>query len=379
MSMCAIPESPTTMDTPRLNKIVVLIVALVISAIFLSMIRQFLLTILLAGIFAGLEIPLFNRFERWTGGRKNLSASLTVLSLLAIVFLPLFGLLGIVAGQAVSLSRTAVPWIREQLKDPSGFHGLFTKLPFYRDVESYSDVILQKAGEFLGKLGTSLFSGLSSFTYTAFYDLFLSFIFLYTLFFFLKDGRHMLARIQYYLPLNEIDQQRLLGKFLSVTRATLKGTLVVGVVQGSLAGIAFRVAGIDSAVFWGTLMAVLSIVPVLGPPLVWIPAVIFLAATGQYVQAAGLLLFCSIVVGQIDNILRPILVGRDTQMHELLIFFGTLGGIGVFGIFGFIIGPVIAALFVTVWEIYGETFRENLAGIRHSQTSDSDADKTGKG
>ena len=356
------------MNTPRLNKIVVLIAVLLISALFLSMIRQFLLTILLAGIFAGLEIPLFQRFQKLFRGRGNLSATMTLFTFFLIVFLPITGLLIVVATQAISLSKTAIPLIREQLRSPEGLHGLFTRLPLYHDLEAYSDLILQKTGEFLGQFGTELFNSFSAFTYSAAYDLFLFFVFCYSMFFFLKDGHAVMERITYYLPLNQSDQKRLLDRFLSVTRATLKGTLVIAVVQGTLAGVAFHVAGISSSVFWGTLMAVLSIMPLIGSPIIWFPAVIVLATSGEYLQATALFLFCSLIVGQVDNILRPILVGRDTQMHALFIFFGTLGGIGMFGVFGIIIGPVIAALFVTVWEIYGETFSDTLADIRMGTT-----------
>jgi predicted PurR-regulated permease PerM len=367
------------MNTPRINKIVVLVAALLISALFLAMIRQFLLTILLAGIFAGLEIPLFNRFQKVMGGRRSLSAGMTLLSFLLVVFLPLAGLLIVVAAQALSLSITAIPLIREQLRSQEQFHGLFAKLPYYHDLEAYSDLILQKAGEILGRMGSALFESFSAFTYTAVYDIFLFFIFCYTMFFLLKDGQAFLERLQYYLPLNQNDQKRLLGKFLSVTRATLKGSLVIGISQGTLAGIAFQVAGIDNAVFWGTIMAMLSFLPLIGSALIWIPAIVFLAVSGQYMQAIGLLLFCSIIVGQIDNIFRPILVGRDTQMHELFIFFGTLGGIGMFGIFGIIVGPVVAALFVTVWDIYGETFRETLLDMRQDASGSERGDGEGSG
>jgi predicted PurR-regulated permease PerM len=214
-----------------------------------------------------------------------------------------------------------------------------------------------------------LFNTISTFTYSAVSDLFLFFLFLYTMFFFIRDGKQLLAHFLSYLPLRQTDQNRLLDKFISVTRATIKGTMVVGAVQGSLAGLALHFAGIDSALFWGTIMSLFSILPVLGSALVWVPAVIYLAATGQYPQAIGVLLFCSIVVGQIDNILRPMLIGRDTQMPELLIFFGTLGGISLFGVFGFILGPIVAALFMTIWEMYGETFKEYLSEIKSDKPS----------
>jgi predicted PurR-regulated permease PerM len=130
-----------------------------------------------------------------------------------------------------------------------------------------------------------------------------------------------------------------------------------------LAGAAFAVVGIHSAVFWGTIMAVLSFVPGIGTALVWVPAAIILAATGQPARGIGLGVFCAVVVGSIDNLLRPILVGRDTQMHELMILFGTLGGIIMFGVVGIIIGPIVAALFVTVWEIYGVAFKDVLPTV----------------
>jgi predicted PurR-regulated permease PerM len=169
--------------------------------------------------------------------------------------------------------------------------------------------------------------------------------------------------------LHDQDEQRMLDKFTSVTRATLKGTAVIGILQGGLAGMAFWVAGIPSAVFWGTIMAVLSIIPGIGTALVWGPAVIILAAGGNYLKAGGLGLFCALVVGSIDNLLRPVLVGKDTQMHELMIFFGTLGGIIMFGIMGIFIGPIVAALFVTIWEIYGVAFKDILPQVGSVQST----------
>lgn len=357
------------MNSIKANRIILLLFVLFISAIFFAMIRYFLLAIFLAAIFSALAMPVFNRFESWFRGRKSLSASMTMLTLLLMVFFPLAALLGIVAAQAVSISRITLPWIRQQFQEPAAFNQQLSSLPYYSELELYRDEILLKAGELADRTGSMLFNTISSFTHSAVNDLFLLFIFLYTMFFFLRDGKQFLKIILSYLPLTESDQHRLLDRFLSVTRATIKGTMVVGIVQGSLAALALHFAGIESALFWGAMMAVFSVLPVLGPPLIWVPAVIYLAATGQYPQALGVFLFCSIVVGQIDNILRPILIGRDTRMPELLIFFGTLGGIGLFGVFGFILGPIVAALFMTVWEMYGETFSENLMEIRGEKTA----------
>ena len=196
------------------------------------------------------------------------------------------------------------------------------------------------------------------------------------MFFFLIEGDKLLEKILYYLPLQDKDERRMLDKFSSVTRATLKGTAVIGILQGGLAGTAFWLAGIPSAGFWGTIMTVLSIIPGIGSALIWLPAVIILAASGHFATAIGLFVFCGLIVGSLDNFLRPRLVGKDTEMHELLIFFGTLGGIALFGILGFIIGPIIAALFVTVWEIYGNVFKDILPEV--GKVIPDLTDKTGK-
>jgi len=193
------------------------------------------------------------------------------------------------------------------------------------------------------------------------------FIFLYAMFFFLIDGEALLRKIMYYMPLSKMDESRMMDKFVSVTRATIKGTLVIGVIQGTAAGIGFWVCGISGAVFWGSMMVVLSVIPGIGTALVWVPAAVYLAAVGKWTAAIGLAVYCGLIVGSVDNILRPRLVGKDTKMHELMILLGTLGGIYLFGIAGFIVGPIIAALFVTVWEIYGKAFNYALTD-RPAQT-----------
>lgn len=353
------------MQKTLLNNIILLIFVLLISAIFVSMVYNFLMVILIAAIFSGLAMPLYRRFEALFRGRKSLSSAMTILTIALILIFPLLALLGIVAAQAIKVSRSVGPWIEERLEEPTAFHDIVSALPYSETISEYSDEILQRVGELVGKMSTFLFENLSSFTLSTVHTLFMMFVFFYTMFFFLKDGRDLLRKILYYLPLSERDQSRMLEKFTSVTGATIRGTFVIGIIQGSLAGAALMVAGIDSAVFWGAVMTVLSIIPVIGSGLVWGPAVIYLYATGEYVAATGLLLFCGLLVSSIDNILRPTLVGRDTKMHELLIFFGTFGGISLFGIAGFIVGPVIAALFITVWEIYGETFQEYLNALKN--------------
>ena len=353
------------MNKEAINKWVLLLLVLFISALFLSMIRQFLMAIFLAGIFSALSYPLYRRFERWFGGRRSLASIATLVLIVFVIIIPLGALMGIVTAEAIKVGEAVTPWVAQRLSQPDEITEALKSLPFYDRIEPYRNLILTKAGQLVGHISGFLINRLRSVTLGTVNFIFMLFIMLYTMFFFFMDGDKLINKILYYLPLEDQDERRMLNKFTSVTRATLKGTAVIGILQGTLAGIAFAVAGIDSAVFWGTIMAVLSFIPGIGTALVWGPAVIILAATGHLAKAIGLGVFCAAVVGSIDNLLRPILVGRDTQMHELMILFGTLGGIIMFGVVGIIIGPIIAALFVTIWDIYGLAFQDVLPPVRN--------------
>lgn len=350
------------MSQENFNKAFVVLLLLFITSVFLAMIWPFLMTIIMAGIFSALARPLYRRLERWCGGRRSLAAAVTLILIVFVVLLPLAGLIGAVTAEAIKVGETVKPWVQKQLAQPAAFSDWLEKVPFYERLLPYKETILQKAGELVGRISSFLINSLSSVTVMTAQLIFMLFIFLYTMFFFLVDGDRILNRMLYYLPLKPEDEERMLGRFTSVTRATLKGVAVVGILQGVLTGCAFAVIGIPSAIFWGTITAVMSLVPGIGTAIVWLPASIILAMGGHYGQAIGLLVFCSLAVAGLDNFLRPRLVGQDTRMHELLILFGTLGGILMFGPAGIIIGPIVAALVVTVWEIYAVAFKESLPG-----------------
>ena len=352
------------MKQDSVNKLVLLLLLLFITALFLAMIRQFLMAIFLAGIFSALATPLYRWLRDRFGGRRALASLVTLLLIIVLVLLPLSGLLGIVTAQAIKVGESVRPWVQKQLSEPVAFSELLQKIPFYEQIYPYRETIFKKAGELVGHISTFLIDNLRSFMGGTANFLFMFFIWIYTMFFFLMDGKYLLQKILYYLPLEDQEEQRMLAKFTEVTRATLKGTAVIGILQGGLAGLAFAVVGIEAAAFWGTIMAVLSIIPGIGSALVWLPAAIVLIAGGHYTKGIGLAVFCGVIVGSVDNFVRPRLVGKDTEMHDLLILFGTLGGIIMFGIVGIIIGPIIAALFTTIWEIYGEVFKEYLPKVQ---------------
>ena len=340
-----------------------------ISALFFSMIQQFLMVIFLAGLFSALARPVFRRFNIIYKGHRHLASATTLVLMIFVVMIPLLSLIGIVVAQAVDVGQSITPWIKQTLSEPGQISSYLEHLPFFDQLEPYRETILKRAGELVGYVSKWIAGGLSSATFGTVYFVFLSFVFLYTMYFFQMDGDKLMNKILYYLPLDSADESVMLEKFTSVTRATLKGTLLIGILQGGLAGTAFAVAGIDNAAFWATVMAVLSIIPSVGSAMIWIPAAIFLMLQGSVAGGIGLVIFCGLVVGSLDNLLRPILVGKDTKMHELMIFFGTLGGIMMFGITGIFIGPLIASLFITIWELYGIAFSDYLPEVYRRKAS----------
>ena len=360
------------MSRDHFAKMVLLLVVLAISALFFSMIRSFLMAIFLGGLFSALARPLYLRIVRWFGGRPSLASLTTLLVIICFILLPLIALMGVVTAQAIRVGNSIKPWVQQQIAHPDLFFSTLQTLPFYDQVLPYRETLLQKAGELVGGASGFLINSLSSATIGTMNAVFSTFVILYTMYFFFMDGDRLMEKILYYLPLEDSQERRMLERFTSVARATLKGTAVIGILQGGLAGAAFAVAGIPSAVFWGVIMVVLSVIPGIGTALVWVPAAILLGAAGHMAKAVALAAFCAVVVGGMDNMLRPILVGKDTQMHELMIFFGTLGGILMFGMVGFIIGPIIAALFITVWDIYGTAFADFLPATGSGDPTETD-------
>jgi len=349
------------MKENRFRQAFLLLLVTAITVAFVAMIRVFLLTILLAAIFTGLSYPVYQWVLRRLGGRAPLAAIATLLLLLVLVLAPVLTVLAAGANEALRMTETIRPRLQRIVDHPGEFENGLRRIPGYDRIEPYRAQILNKAGELVGSTSAFLFGALSATTRATALFVFQSVVLLYTMFFFLMGGPGLLRTFMGYLPLTEFDKQRMLGKFVSVTRATLKGTILIGAAQGILGGLAFWAVGLDGAIFWGTVMTVLSIIPGVGGALIWVPAVIILLSIGDIWRGIGLALFCALVVGSVDNLLRPMLVGKDIKMHELLIFFSTLGGLMLFGVTGFILGPILAALFVTAWEMFGTAFRSALA------------------
>ncbi len=349
-----------TADT-SFRKAFLLFLVVGMTLVMVVILKAFLMTIVAAAVLAGLLRPVYVRLLTLLRGHALAASTATLLLTLVVVIGPLIGIGGLVIGQAAGITENVQPIVEMSINSPLYLDQRLQRLPGYeRYVRPYRKQILTKAGEVVNSAGGFLISSLSSGTLST-VSLILNFLIaLYAMFFFLIDGPKMMREILNHLPLRAEEKMLLTTRFLSITRATVKGTLVIGVIQGTLSGLAFWVAGIQNVAFWTVLMIVLSIIPLIGGALIWVPACIVLLATGHVGTAIGLALFCSLVVGSVDNLLRPWLVGRDTRLHDLIILFSTLGGLLVIGPLGFIIGPVLAGLFVTSWQIFGTAYREQL-------------------
>jgi predicted PurR-regulated permease PerM len=363
------------------NAFVLLLVA-AISLLVLAIAWPFIKPLLLGVMLAGLSHPLYRWLTRCFRGRKSLASFSTLLIRLVLVVGPIGAFVGIVIGQALEVSEKAIPWAREHFGASSGFNvhdWLVTRFPVLGGYIPQQDVIIdnmslaaKSAGGFLVAAASRMTAGTAAFLLDAF-------VMLYAMFFFLRDGESILQRVFYYIPLSHDDEERMLERFTSVTRATIKGTLIIGVVQGTLAGLALWAGGIAGAAFWGTIMVILSVIPGIGSALVWVPAVIYLYATGHTLAATLVAAWCAAVVGTIDNVLRPMLVGKDAKMPDLLILIGTLGGLFLFGPIGFIAGPIVFGLFITIWHIYGEAFRDILPPVKQLRHREREASVPGVG
>ncbi|HUF75164.1 MAG TPA: AI-2E family transporter, partial [Longimicrobiales bacterium] len=315
------------MTAPRLQKGFLLLVVIGITVLLLVMIRGFLVSVILAGVFAAMSRPVYLTLQRWLGGRQAAAAGLTVLLLLTLIVVPVAAFLALVVTQAIEVADIAVEWIQDQ----SGRFGELTArlqgLPMVGQFIPDQEALTARAGDFVGRAGTFVVNNARAVTSGTVNAVLQLFVMLYALYFFVKDGPRIMSRILYFTPLEEDDERKLIAQFVSVTRATIKGSILIGLLQGALAGAAFFYLDLPGAAFWSTVMAVLSVIPVLGSGIVWAPAAVILMLTGRVVAGIGLAVWGLVVVGLVDNFLRPRLVGRDTKMHDLLVLLSTFGGL----------------------------------------------------
>jgi predicted PurR-regulated permease PerM len=332
-----------------------------------------------AVILAIIFFPVHKRLERLLGGRRSIAALLTVLMCICLVIVPAMIILGSLIQEGTSLYQRISSneidlngyLVRIQNVLPAFIDNWLNslKLGGFSELRANISSGIVQAGRSVG--GSLLSLGQNTLQF------FISFgIMLYLLFFLFRDGADLSGKIRHAIPLSDDYTRQFLDKFSAVVRATVKGNIIIAIIQGTIGGVAFWTLGVEAALLWGVTMTFLSMLPAIGAALVWAPAAIWLVLTGAWLKAAILVLIGIFVIGLIDNLLRPPLVGKGTRLPDYVVLISTVGGISLFGINGFVIGPLIAALFIAAWSLFAEqqnaerskpkVLNENSPATRHS-------------
>lgn len=351
-------NNPAENAVPYLEHRALLLLLAVVSFALGWILLPFYGTLLWSAIIALLFAPLHRRLLLRLRHRRTLAALLTILTAVVMVVVP-FALLSVtLAHEAANLyariqsgESNPVPYLR----------GLFDALPGWAaallerfglvDFDTLQRRLSARLEKGSGFIATQAFSlGQNTFEFAA--SLLIT---PYLAFFLIRDGDRIVHAMRRALPLTPAHKQELLNKFGTVIRATVRGNLVVAVIQGALGGLALWFFGVSGALLWAVVMAFLSLLPAIGAALVWLPVAIWFVVTGAIWQGIALAAWGILVIGLVDNVLRPMLVGKSTLMPDYVVMITTLGGLVVFGVNGFVLGPVIAAMFFAVWHLYMTT------------------------
>ena len=346
------------MNSPGLQRAVFLLLLAVVTVAFFWVLTPFFGAVFWAVIMALLFNTTFQALLRRLSGRRNLAALLTLLFIMVIVVLPMV-LLSTAAANEIStlVARVSAGDINFRAYAQQVLAALprwMTELMARFDLIDIQSVV-EKFSDGLLKSGQAITSQALSIGQNALVFVVNLTVMLYLLFFFLRDGRALAGLIRRSTPMSEEQTQALLGKFATVVRATVKGNFLVAALQGSLGGLAFWVLGIGAPVLWAVLMAFLSLLPAVGSGLVWVPVALYLLANGSVGASLALCIWGVLVMGLVDNFLRPMLVGKDTRLPDYVVLITTLGGMAALGINGFVLGPTLAAMFAVVWKLQVST------------------------
>ena len=328
-----------------------------ITLVFLWMLRPYVYAVFWAAVIATMFYPLRSRILKVLRGHKTLAVSLTMLLIVLIFLIPLAGVVSLIVQQAFSLYDT---YGNQETIDQAGLYlQNYLDHPWIKSVLGEDFDIVKKLEGWSASISSFLYQYIASWGQNTLRVVIQFFIMMYALYYFLKDGEGILRKLMYLLPLGDRYEKILFERFVSTARATLKGTIVIGIVQGVIGAAAFLITGVPAAAFWGLIMIILSIIPAVGAFVILLPAAILMLVLGNIWQAV-VILIALVASSLIDNFLRGPLVGKDAQMHPLFIFFATLGGLLAFGISGVVIGPVLAAFLLSIWGIYEHKYKVEL-------------------
>ncbi|HEX2490238.1 MAG TPA: AI-2E family transporter [Blastocatellia bacterium] len=328
------------------------LLALAVAALYVCwlMLLPFVNVLAWASVLAVLFYPVHQRLVALTN-RPSLSALLSTMIVIAVIVVPLTLLTLVVAKEVGEVAKNAQEFFRSLL-DPSspvigrvmGWLGLRIDAS-HLDLQAYLLERLENisgaiAGRTLGLLG-----GVVGAIFQMFFTVF-------TMYYLFRDGNRIFNGMLEVVPLNAAETRQIFDRTREVIHASVYGVIVIAMIQGTLGGLAFAALGLPSAVVWGVAMFFLSMVPMVGSSVIWVPTAIYLAMSGHWGKALALALWGALVIGTVDNFLRPKLVGERAGLHELLIFFSVLGGIQIWGPLGLVLGPVMIAVTLALFDIF---------------------------
>ena len=346
----------------KLEQFTFLILLALVTAVFLFLLRPFFAPLLWACIIAVLFHPMQLWLTRRWGERPNATALATLLACMVLVVIPVLLLLASFLQQGLSIYEQIQAGEIQPAKYIDNVRSAFPAVQALLErfdidmstVRENATSAAVTASQFLARNALAVGQGTFGFVLKLA-------LMLYVAFFLLRDGRALVDKLVDAIPLGNERERLLLQKFAEVARATVKGNLVVAIVQGALGGLIFWILGLPAVLLWAVVMTVLSLIPAVGAAIVWLPAALYLYAVGEWIPATVLILYGALIIGLADNLLRPMLVGRDTKLPDWMVLLSTLGGIAMVGINGFVVGPLIAVLFVAFWQIFSREFHADGA------------------
>lgn len=326
---------------------------------FLWMLGSYIFPVFWAVVIAVVFYPLYLRINKAFKGRSSLASLGTIGAVILSLLLPLLVIGGMIIEESVSLYQN----FNVESGTTQGLSLLVRAEQFVAYLEPYGisqEVVVERLRSWAASLSQMVASSLVTVGQVTF-SLFISTaIMLYLLFFLLRDGEKLLQTLIHYLPLGDADERRLFTRFAETSRAVVKGTIAIAALQGVLGGMTFWIVGVANPVLWGVAMAAMAMIPAIGPAIVWLPASIILLATGSIWQGVTIMVVGIFLVSLVDNFLRPILVGRGSKMPDSITLLATIGGLATFGVSGLVVGPIIAAFFLSLWTMFGERYHKRL-------------------
>jgi len=331
---------------------------ILVTLVFGYLLQPFFYPIFWAAVIASIFYPLYEKLYTKIK-MKGLSSIIMLFLVFLIIFLPLTMISSLLIKESIDVYSSIDSNKSEIAQNMQGVFDWAKDNALLQRINFDESFWIEKISESAKTLTAFIFTNIKNFTQNSVIFIIMFVLMLYSLYYFFKDGKKFLETAMHLIPLGNKYEKILYNKFTGAATSALKGTLIIGGIQGLLGGLMFAFLGIQGAAIWGMIMVLLSILPI-GSGLIWMPASIILLINGQTWQGITLLLFGILIISVIDNFLRPVLIGKQTKLHPLLILFSTLGGLAIFGFTGFVIGPILAALLVSMWDIYDEHYKDEL-------------------